>query len=157
MAYIDGEGRPSDSSAAQCPFCAAPGKDDATGLIVHRGELSFVVMNLFPYSPGHVLVCPYRHIADLTELTADESGEIDTLTKEAMRTLRRVNAPAGFNLGINQGQVAGAGIAAHLHRHVVPRWFGDANFFPIVGRTKAMPELLDDTRRKLADAWGSAS
>jgi ATP adenylyltransferase len=155
MAYIDGEGRPRDASAEQCPFCAAPGKDDAAGLIVHRGELGFVVMNLFPYSPGHVLVCPYRHVADLTELSAGESAEIDELTKQAMRTLRKVNDPAGFNLGINQGQVAGAGIAAHLHRHVVPRWFGDANFFPIIGRTKAMPELLEDTRQKLVDAWGS--
>ncbi|MDR1712028.1 MAG: HIT domain-containing protein [Propionibacteriaceae bacterium] len=153
MAYIDGAGRPSDASAEQCPFCAVPGKSDADGLIAHRGQSAYVVLNLFPYSPGHLLVCPYRHVADYTDLEAAEVAEIGALTQRAMEVLRRVSGPHGFNLGINQGQLAGAGIAAHLHQHVVPRWHGDANFFPIIGQTKAMPELLGDTRNKIANAW----
>jgi ATP adenylyltransferase len=99
------------------------------------------------------MVCPYRHVADYTDLTETETVELAETTRTAMRVLRAVSAPHGFNLGMNQGQVAGAGIAAHLHQHVVPRWGGDANFLPIVARTKALPELLDDTRRRLAQAW----
>ncbi|MDR1432407.1 MAG: HIT domain-containing protein [Propionibacteriaceae bacterium] len=154
MAYIDGAERPKTGAAAECPFCLAPGKDDAGGLIVRRGESVFAVMNLFPYSPGHLLVCPYRHLADLTELNQAECQELTAFTQAAMRALRKVSAPAGFNLGINQGQVAGAGIAAHLHQHIVPRWAGDANFFPIIAQTKAMPQLLEDTRVRLQAAWG---
>lgn len=154
MAYIDGEERPSDNSALQCPFCAAPGKTDAEGLIVHRGTTAFVVMNLFPYNSGHVLVCPYRHVADYTDLTEDERVEVGALTAQTMRVIRDVLVPQGFNLGMNQGSVAGAGIAAHLHQHVVPRWGGDANFFPIVAQTKALPELLENTRQRLAAAFG---
>ncbi|MSS83493.1 HIT domain-containing protein [Actinomycetaceae bacterium WB03_NA08] len=154
MAYIDGEERPSDDSALQCPFCAAPGKTDAEGLIVHRGTTAFVVMNLFPYNSGHVLVCPYRHVADYTDLTEDERVEVGALTAQTMRVIRDVLVPQGFNLGMNQGSVAGAGIAAHLHQHVVPRWGGDANFFPIVAQTKALPELLENTRQRLAAAFG---
>ncbi|MDR1768410.1 MAG: HIT domain-containing protein [Propionibacteriaceae bacterium] len=153
MAYIEGESRPKDASAEECPFCRAPARADEEGLIVHRGELAFVVMNLYPYSPGHVLVCPYRHISDYTELTPDEAAEFGRLTAAAMRAIRSASAPHGFNVGMNQGQVAGAGIAAHLHQHVVPRWAGDANFFPIIARSRAIPELLEDTRRKLAAAW----
>jgi ATP adenylyltransferase len=110
-------------------------------------------MNLYPYNSGHVLVCPYRHVADYTDLTDDEVAEVATLTQTAMRVLRAVSGPHGFNLGMNQGDVAGAGIAAHLHQHVVPRWGGDSNFLPIVGRSRALPELLGDTRARLAAAW----
>lgn len=151
MAYIAGEGKPSPTVG--CPFCTAPGRDDEDGLIVHRGELAFVVMNLFPYSPGHLLVCTYRHVADYTDLTDAEAHEVAALTQAAMRTLRAVSSPAGFNLGMNQGAVAGAGIAAHLHQHVVPRWQGDMNFLPIVAQTRAVPQLLADGRRLLAEAW----
>ena len=150
MVYIDGTPTRSEQG---CPFCSAPGKPDADGLVVHRGEAAFVVMNLFPYNPGHLLVCPYRHVADYTDLTADETDEVAALTQQAMRVLRAVSAPAGFNLGMNQGEVAGAGIAAHLHQHVVPRWQGDANFLPIVARTKAVPQLIEDARSRLAAAW----
>jgi ATP adenylyltransferase len=152
MAYIRGESKPADDSERACPFCRMPGLDDA-GLIVHRGELAYVVLNLYPYAPGHLMVCPYRHIADYTETSAEEAEEIGVLTKEAMHTLRRVSAVQGFNIGMNQGAVAGAGIAAHLHQHVVPRWLGDQNFMPIIGRTKTLPELLVDTRALLAEAW----
>lgn len=151
MVYIDGEGKP--KSAGECPFCTSPSKSDEEGLIVRRGEHAFVVMNLFPYNPGHLLICPYRHIAAYIDATAEETREIAELTKQAIRTLTAVSNPAGFNVGMNQGDVAGAGIAMHLHQHVVPRWQGDSNFLPVVGRTKAVPQLLDDARQRLAEAW----
>ena len=113
MAYIRGENKPADEAAGhQCPFCRIPTLDDEEGLVVHRGDLTFVVLNLYPYSPGHLMVCPYRHVPDYTELTAED-----------------------------------------LHQHVVPRWAGDQNFMPIIGRTKTLPQLLTETRDLLADAW----
>ena len=153
MAYIGGENKPADPLERNCPFCRIPTGDDADGLIVHRGDLAYVVLNLYPYAPGHVLVCPYRHVADYTELTVDETAEVAALTQTAMTVIREVSGPDGFNLGINQGAVAGAGIAAHLHQHVVPRWSGDANFLPVIARTKALPQLLGDTRDLLAAGW----
>ncbi len=154
MAYIRGENKPSDSEAGhQCPFCRIPTLDDREGLVVHRGEAAYAVLNLYPYSPGHLMVCPYRHVADYTEVDDGETAQIAELTKTAMRTIREVSGAHGFNLGMNQGAVAGAGIAAHLHQHVVPRWAGDQNFMPIVGRTRTMPQLLAQTRDLLADAW----
>jgi ATP adenylyltransferase len=110
-------------------------------------------MNLYPYNTGHVMVCPYRHVSLYPDLTPEETVEVAELTKTAMRVLTTVSGCHGFNLGMNQGAVAGAGIAAHLHQHIVPRWGGDANFLPIIGRTKAMPDLLADTRRRLSQAW----
>lgn len=154
MAYIQGDNRPTDEQAGQqCPFCRAPTGSDETGLIVYRGVLAYVVLNLYPYSPGHLLVCPYRHVADYTALTREETEEVAVLTQEALRTLGAVSAPAGFNMGMNQGGVAGAGIAGHLHQHVVPRWAGDTNFLPIIAKTRAIPQLLADTRALLADNW----
>ncbi len=155
MVYIAGENKPLDATAGSCPFCRAPGREDADGLIVHRGETVFAVMNLYPYSPGHLLLCPYRHVSDYTDLTTEETAELSAFTAQAMRVLRSVSHPAGFNLGVNQGEVAGAGIAAHLHQHVVPRWLGDSNFLPVVAQTKALPQLLDQTRSLLAAAWNS--
>jgi ATP adenylyltransferase len=113
------------------------------------------VLNLYPYNPGHLMVVPYRHVADYTEQTADEAAELAQFTQRAIQALRAAAAPHGFNLGINQGAVAGAGIAAHLHQHVVPRWGGDMNFMPIVGQTRVLPQLLSDTRTLLAEAWRS--
>jgi Diadenosine tetraphosphate (Ap4A) hydrolase and other HIT family hydrolases len=153
MVYIQGENKPESPASEACPFCRVVGLDDTEGLIVHRGRLAFVVLNLYPYAPGHLLICPVRHIADWTEATPQERAEIAELTATAMTVLRGVSAPAGFNLGVNQGSVAGAGIAAHLHQHVVPRWLGDANFLPVVGQTKAIPQLLGQTRDILAHAW----
>jgi ATP adenylyltransferase len=152
MAYIKGE-RPAEEAGHGCPFCAAPGRSDAEGLIVHRGEHCYVVLNLFPYNPGHLLVCPYRHVSLYLDLSDEETAEFTALTKSSMRALAVASAPHGFNLGINQGEVAGAGVSAHLHQHVVPRWGGDSNFLPIVGQTKALPMLLEDVRQMLLAAW----
>lgn len=156
MIYIDGENKPADAGEAACPFCRAPERDDAKGLIVARGTTCYVVMNLYPYNPGHVLVCPYRHVSQYTGLSTEETAEFAVLTQQAIRTLQAVSHPQGFNIGMNQGAVAGAGIAAHLHQHVVPRWQGDANFLPVVGRTKALPQLLEESRSLLAAAWDTA-
>lgn len=151
--YLRGENRPLDGNDIPCPFCTIPEKSDEEGLIVHRGKAAYVVMNLYPYNPGHLLVCAYRHVADLTDLTEAERNEVSALTAHAMKTIRKVSAPAGFNLGMNQGAISGAGVAAHIHQHVVPRWCGDANFMPIIGQTKVLPQLLHLTRQELSAAW----
>ena len=153
MAYLQGENKPADAGSGECPFCRAPRRTDEEGLVVARGELAYVVMNLYPYNTGHVMINPYRHVSLYTEVTPEETLEIGALTQTAMRVLETVSGAQGFNIGMNQGTAGGAGITAHLHQHVVPRWGGDANFLPVVGRTKALPELLSDTRRRLAEAW----
>lgn len=153
LAYIRGENKPADASVGQCPFCRIPTLGDEDGLVVHRGQLAFVVLNLYPYAAGHLMVCPYRHVADYPDTTTEEAAEVAALTKTAMKVIRAVASPDGFNIGMNQGAIAGAGIAAHLHQHVVPRWAGDQNFMPIIGRTKTLPALLTDTRTLFADAW----
>lgn len=127
--------------------------NDADALIIARGRTVYAVLNLYPYNPGHLMVVPYRHVADYTELTPAETVELAEFTQHSMTVVRSVSRAHGFNIGMNQGVVAGAGIAGHLHQHVVPRWGGDANFMPIVARTKVLPELLGQTRQMLADAW----
>jgi ATP adenylyltransferase len=157
MAYIRGESKPSDDSAGECPFCRiGASADDESTLVVHRGRTAYVVLNLYPYAPGHLMACPYRHVADYTDLDRDETDELAQLTQAAMRTLRAVSQAHGFNIGMNQGAVAGAGIAAHLHQHIVPRWSGDQNFMPIIGRTKTLPQLLTETRALVAAAWAAS-
>ena len=153
MSYIRGENKPSEADREVCPFCRVPDLDDPDGLIVARGTLVYAVLNLYPYNPGHLMVLPYRHIPDYTDLTPEETVEFAEFTQRAMRVVRRAAAPHGFNIGMNQGTVAGAGIAAHLHQHVVPRWGGDANFMPVVAHTKVLPQLLGETRDLLAGAW----
>ena len=158
MVYIKGENKPSNDEAGdECPFCSAPGKSDEDGLIVARGEHVYSVLNLYPYTSGHLMTVPYRHIADYTDLDVAETAEFAAFTQRAMRVVRAAIAPHGFNVGMNQGVVAGAGIAAHLHQHVVPRWGGDTNFMPIVAHTRVLPELLGDTRNLLAAAWADAA
>ncbi|WP_282005474.1 HIT family protein [Propioniciclava sinopodophylli] len=157
MVYIDGENKPSAPDEASCPFCRAPATTDAEGLVVHRGETCYVVMNLYPYNPGHLLVCPYRHVSLYSDLTNAETAEFAALTQEGMRVLTDVSHPMGFNIGINQGEVAGAGIAAHLHQHIVPRWQGDSNFMPVIAQTKALPQLIEDARARLAERWAAGS
>jgi ATP adenylyltransferase len=148
MAYIKGEGK-----GGGCPFCAIPAMDDREGLVVARGAAAFVVLNLYPYNSGHLMVVPFRHVAEYEHLTAAEAAELASLTQHALRALRHASGAQGFNVGMNLGVVGGAGIAAHLHQHVVPRWGGDTNFMPVVGHTKVLPQLLPDTRDLLATAW----
>ena len=147
MAYIKGDGKEG------CPFCDIPQMDDEKGLIVKRADSVFVVLNLYPYNSGHLMVVPYRHVADYTELDDTETAELASYTKQALTTLREVSGAQGFNIGMNHGSAGGAGIAPHLHQHVVPRWGGDTNFMPVVARTKVLPQLLSETRQLLADAW----
>ena len=151
--YLRGENRPLVGNDVDCPFCKIPTLQDEEGLIIHRGVTAFVVMNLYPYNPGHLLICAYRHVPDLTDLTEQERNEISALTAHAMKTIRKVSQPEGFNLGMNQGAISGAGVAEHIHQHVVPRWGGDANFMPIIGKTKVMPQLLMLTRAEISAAW----
>jgi ATP adenylyltransferase len=154
MVYLRGEGKPDNHEAGeQCPFCRAPALPDDEGLVFARGEFVYGVLNLYPYNSGHLLICPYRHVADYTDITAAEVAEIGSFTQRAMRMVRRVSGAHGFNIGMNQGSISGAGIAGHLHQHVVPRWGGDSNFMPIIGGTKVIPQLLEDTRRLFAEEW----
>ena len=136
-----------------CVFCFAPGLDDDAGLVIHRGEHAFVLLNRYPYASGHVMVAPYRHEGAFGGLRPDEALEIYELAATAVGVLQDVMAPQGFNLGWNLGRVAGAGIVDHVHQHVVPRWAGDTNFMPVLADVKVMPEALEATRRKLAEAW----
>jgi ATP adenylyltransferase len=156
MAYLKGEGKPTGSGANDCPFCVVPGLGDEEGLVVARGAHVYAVLNLYPYNSGHLMVVPYRHVADYGDLDEGETGELAAYTKGAVRALRTASGAQGFNVGMNLGVVAGAGIAAHLHQHVVPRWGGDTNFMPVVGHTKVLPQLLRDTRAMLAAAWPPA-
>ena len=153
LEYLRGENRPLDSNDIECPFCAIPEKSDEEGLIVHRGVHAYVVMNLYPYNAGHLLICTNRHVAELPDLSVTERNEVQELTAHSMKVLRKVSNAVGFNIGINQGDVSGAGIAEHFHQHIVPRWSGDSNFMPIIGKTKVMPQLLQLTRDELSSAW----
>ena len=148
LAYIKGA-----KGDGGCPFCEITGLPDGEALIVSRGELAYAVLNLYPYNPGHLMLVPYRHVADYGDLTPAECAEVASLTQDALAALREVSGAQGFNVGLNLGAVAGAGIAAHLHQHVVPRWGGDMNFMPVVGQTRVLPQLLADTRDVLAAAW----
>jgi ATP adenylyltransferase len=136
-----------------CFFCRAADSSDEDGLVVHRGETAFVLLNKFPYSSGHVMVAPYRHIGDFGDLENDEALEIHRLAGQALGALATVYAPQGYNLGWNLGRIAGAGVLDHVHEHVVPRWAGDTNFMPVLADVKVLPEHLEETRRRLADAW----
>jgi ATP adenylyltransferase len=152
LVYIQNGQQPADED---CPFCLAVNKTDEEALIVFRGVHCYALLNLFPYNSGHMLVCPYRHISTYDQANAEEVAEMAELTQHAMRVLRRVSGSHGFNIGMNQGEVAGAGIAGHLHQHIVPRWRNDANFFPIIAETKALPRLLGEVRRDISEAWNS--
>ena len=154
MAYV-APSDPVDPAEAGCPFCAMEHMAVEESLVVARGEHCFAVLNLHPYNPGHLMVLPLRHVAELEELTADEAADLMDMTQQAIRVLKQVSGPHAFNVGLNLGGVAGGSLADHLHQHVVPRWSGDANFITVVGATKTLPQLLADTRGLLAEAWGS--
>lgn len=153
MAYLTGENRPLSGNGVGCPFCEVILKSDEEGLIVARGKEVYAVLNLYPYNPGHLLICANRHVADYTELTLSERSEMADFTAKAMRVIRKVSLSDGFNIGLNQGAISGAGVADHIHQHLVPRWSGDANFMPIIGQTKVLPKLLTDSRDEISKAW----
>jgi ATP adenylyltransferase len=132
-----------------CVFCLAWQGEDQQRLVLYRGHTQLVLLNRYPYNPGHVLIAPSRHTSELAELSAPECTEMMGLLQCALRVLDAAMGPQGYNLGMNLGAIAGAGLADHLHLHVVPRWQGDTNFMPVVGETKVMPELLTETWRKL--------
>lgn len=143
-----------ESASAGCIFCAFPSQaDDARNLIAHRGEHAFVILNRFPYNPGHLMVVPYQHVAVLPDLAPKAAAEVMHLLQRSTAVLDAVYAPGGYNVGMNLGTAAGAGIADHLHLHVVPRWIGDTNFMPTIAETKVVPELLGKTYDKLRAAF----
>ena len=135
------------------PFTDIPNMSDEDGLVVARGELVYAVLNLYPYNPGHLMVVPYRRVAELENLTEAESAELMTFTQKAIRVMKAVSRPHGFNVGLNLGTSAGGSLSEHLHMHVVPRWGGDANFITVIGDSKVIPQLLRDTRALLAAEW----
>jgi len=130
-----------------CVFCSIPDKEPERVLV--RAELGYVVLNKFPYNPGHVLVVPFRHVGELEAVTPEENAELQSLLQRSIVAIRRTADPDGFNVGLNLGRVAGAGIPEHVHWHVIPRWSGDANFMSTVGETRVLPELLADTHRRI--------
>jgi ATP adenylyltransferase len=138
-----------------CLFCRAAEGDDEQSLVVHRGREAFVLLNRFPYASGHLMVAPYRHSGEFTELGEGETLEIHRLASEGIGALAQLYSPQGYNVGWNLGRVAGAGVVDHVHLHLVPRWLGDTNFMPVLADLKVIPEHLVETRRKLAEAWPS--
>ena len=136
--------------AGACILCEKPAQDsDAANYILYRGEGNFVIMNIYPYNPGHLMIVPYRHIASLEEMTEGELHEHFDIVSRSVRVLRQVYSPGGFNLGINIGKVAGAGIENHVHTHIVPRWQGDTNFMSVITDVRVLPEALTETYQKL--------
>jgi len=131
-----------------CVFCSVPEREPER--VLARGDLAYVVLNKFPYNPGHLLIVPNRHTGDVEALTAEENAELQSMLQRSVRALREEAEPHGFNVGMNLGSISGAGIPGHLHWHVVPRWSGDTNFMPVVGEVRVLPELLADTARRLA-------
>jgi ATP adenylyltransferase len=137
-----------------CIFCDKPSLgDDEAALILARGDLSYVMLNAFPYNPGHVMVSPFRHVGELEDMTVEELAGASAQLQRSIVALKRAVAPDGFNVGINLGRVAGAGILGHLHWHVVPRWNGDMNFMPVIGETRVLPEMLADTYARVKPAF----
>jgi ATP adenylyltransferase len=140
---------------AGCVFCRAAEGTDEDGLVVHRGERVFALLNKFPYSSGHLMVAPYRHVGEFGELENEEALETHRVAAGGLGALASVYQPQGYNLGWNLGRIAGAGVVGHVHLHVVPRWAGDTNFMPVLADVKVLPQHLDETRRRVAAAWPS--
>jgi ATP adenylyltransferase len=140
-----------------CIFCDLPkAGDDAKARIVHRGQYCYIVLNTYPYTPGHVMVVPFAHLDELQKLPVDAAHEVMDLSQKMERVLRRLYAPDGVNLGMNIGKAAGAGVAGHIHMHVLPRWVADANFVSVVGETRILPESLETTYQRIKEALESA-
>lgn len=144
---------PSTSERSSDPFLEIPQLSDEDGLVIARGKEVFAVLNLYPYNSGHLMVVPYRKVAELENLTTSETAELMDFAKVAIRVLKRVSKPEAINVGLNLGKAAGGSVGQHLHLHVVPRWAGDSNFMTVIGGTKVLPQLLRETRELLADEW----
>lgn len=157
MSYLAEAPLMRDNSTAAQPFSDIPQLSDEDGLVVARGELVYAVLNLYPYNPGHLMVVPYRRVSELEDLTDKETAELMAFTQKAIRVIKSVSRPHGFNVGLNLGTSAGGSLAEHLHVHVVPRWGGDANFITIIGDSKVLPQLLRETRQLLAAEWAKQS
>jgi ATP adenylyltransferase len=157
MSYLAEGPLKQDINDRDQPFSDIPQLPDEDGLVVARGELVYAVLNLYPYNPGHLMVVPYRRVSELEDLTDKETAELMAFTQKAIRVIKNVSRPHGFNVGLNLGASAGGSLAEHLHVHVVPRWGGDANFITIIGDSKVIPQLLRDTRRLLATEWEKQS
>ncbi|HWF30179.1 MAG TPA: HIT domain-containing protein [Mycobacterium sp.] len=153
MTYLAEAPMKRDNAGTEQPFTDIPQLSDEAGLVVARGELVYAVLNLYPYNPGHLMVVPYRRVSELEDLTDVESAELMAFTQKAIRVIKNVSHPHGFNVGLNLGTSAGGSLAEHLHVHVVPRWGGDANFITIIGGSKIIPQLLRETRQLLATEW----
>lgn len=152
MEYIQ-----SEKEEGECVFCVEMGKKDGPeNLIVFRGEGSFVILNRYPYTSGHVMVVPYQHVNWFENLEPNVRAEIMELTVKASKVLREIYHPQGFNIGANIGEAAGAGILNHVHMHVVPRWIGDTNFMSTLGKTRVLPEILEGTFWRVKNNWGDA-
>jgi ATP adenylyltransferase len=147
----DAQAKKNDSEAHACVFCAIlqSAGDDESKFILHRAGYNFILLNLYPYTSGHMMIVPYEHMADLDAATDEVTNELMHLTKRCERALREVYRPDGFNIGMNLGAAAGAGVAGHFHQHILPRWMGDANFMTTVGETRVLPEELSTTYQKL--------
>jgi ATP adenylyltransferase len=153
MEYIRSRSEDADGDADECVFCAVPEREPDR--VLASGDLAYVVLNRFPYNPGHLLVVPLRHVGDLTDVTDDEGAEMHAMMQRSIRALREESQPDGFNVGLNLGAGAGAGIPSHLHWHLIPRWNGDTNFISVIGETRVLPELLAETARRLAPRFAS--
>jgi len=155
MAYIQAAKEQGEDGG--CIFCDLPAEgDDVRTMILARGELAYVIVNSFPYNPGHLMVAPFRHVGAFTSLEAAELADVDALVARSIRALKQEMEPHGYNLGMNLGRVAGAGIPDHVHWHLVPRWNGDTNFMPVVGQTRVLPELLEETYARLRPRFEGA-
>lgn len=153
MTYLAEAPAKRDNGKPDEPFTDIPQLPDEDGLVVARGELVYAVLNLYPYNPGHLMVVPYRRVSEIEDLTDPESAELMSFIQKAIRVIKNVSRPHGFNVGLNLGTSAGGSLAEHLHVHVVPRWGGDANFITIIGGSKVIPQLLRETRQLLATEW----
>ncbi len=144
---------PKTAQSQECIFCAKPAEQrDAENYLLYRGERCYMLLNLYPYNNGHLMVAPYQHVGSIEQLDAQTLAEMMTQAQLALRALRKAMNPDGFNMGINQGKVAGAGFADHVHLHIVPRWNGDTNFMPVLAEVKVMPDFLENTYRQLKEA-----
>jgi ATP adenylyltransferase len=153
LAYVKDADKDNEDACIFCSFAGDEPERDAENLVVHRGEHCFVVLNKFPYTNGHLMVAPYGHVGSLAQLSDEATTEMMGFAKQGMTILEGIYSPQGYNVGFNQGRVAGAGVEHHIHMHVVPRWGGDTNFMPVLADTRVMPQTLEQSYEALAGSF----